>query len=109
MTKAKKHQYLFWSIVMNVKLTVYQFHGCHWHGHTFLKNGTKRQQKIDWRIKSNGWDTKYNIVSTWECEKPILKKVWFEKEFRPHPHFIVYNFEAISAPLNEYPTDDLTY
>ena len=54
-------------------------------------------------------DTKYNIVSTWECEKPILKKVWFEKEFRPHPHFIVYNFEAISAPLNEYPTDDLTY
>ena len=94
---------------MNVKLTVYQFHGCHWHGHTFLKNGTKRQQKIDWRIKSNGWDTKYNIVSTWECEKPILKKVWFEKEFRPYPHFIVYNFEAILAPLNEYPTDDLTY
>ena len=25
--------------------TVYQFHGCHWHGHTCLKNRTKRQQK----------------------------------------------------------------
>ena len=22
--------------------TVYQFHGCHWHGHTSLKNHTKR-------------------------------------------------------------------
>ena len=25
--------------------TVYQFHGCHWHGHTCLKDATKRQQK----------------------------------------------------------------
>ena len=25
--------------------TVYQFHGCPWHGHTCLKNRTKRQQK----------------------------------------------------------------
>ena len=33
----------------------------------------------------------------------------FEKKFTPYPHFIVYDFEAISAPLNEYPTDDLTY
>ena len=48
-------------------------------------------------------------MSTWECEKPILKKVWFEKEFRPYPHFMVYNFEAILAPINEYLTDDLTY
>ena len=41
--------------------TVYQFHGCHWHGHTCLKNRTKRQQKrykdtcqIDRLIKNNG-------------------------------------------------------
>ena len=32
-----------------------------------------------------------------------------KKEFTPYPHFIVYDFEAISAPLNENPTDDLTY
>ena len=25
--------------------TVYQFNGCHWHGHTCLKNHTKRLQK----------------------------------------------------------------
>ena len=62
--------------------TVYQFHGYHCHGHTCLKNRTTRSEKrykdtcqIDWLIKDNGWDTKYNLVSVWECEKPILKKI----------------------------------
>ena len=95
---------------------VYQFHGCHWHGHTCLKNRTKRQQKryedtcqIDWLIENNGWDTKYNLASNWECEEPIFKKVRLEKEFMPYPHFVVYDFEAILAPLNEHPTEYLTY
>ena len=81
-----------------------------------LKNRTKRQQKrykdtcqIDRLIKNNGWDTKYNLLSTWECEEPILKKVRFEKGLTPYPHFIVYDFEVISAPFNEHPTDNLTY
>ena len=50
--------------------TAYQFHGCQWHGHTCLKNRTKRQQKryedtchIDWLFKNNGWDTKYTCVN----------------------------------------------
>ena len=96
--------------------TVYQLYGCHWHGHTYLNNRTKRQQKrykvtcqIDWLTKNNGWDTKYNLVSTWECEKPRLKNVWFEKEFTPYSHFIVYDFETILVPLNEHAKDDLTY
>ena len=46
---------------------------------------------------------------TWECEEPILKKVRLEKEFTPYPHVIVHDSEAILAPLNEHPTDDLTY
>ena len=69
--------------------TVYQFHGCHWHGHTCLKNRTKSQQKryrdtcqIDWLIKNYAWDTEYNLVSTSECEEPILKRVRFEKSLR---------------------------
>ena len=81
-----------------------------------VRNRTKRQQKrykdtcqIDGLIKNNGWDTKYNILSTWECEEPILKKVKFEKRFTPYPHFVVYDFEAISPLFNEHPTtDDLT-
>ena len=96
--------------------TVYQFHGCHWHGHTCLKNRTKRQQKrykdtcqIDELIKNNGWDTKYNLVSIWEFEETVFQNVWFEKQFTSYPHFIVYDFKAILAPLNERPTNDLTY
>ena len=64
--------------------------------------------QIDRLIKNNGWDIKCNLVSTWECEEPILKRVRFEKEFTPYPHFIVYDFEAILAPLNEHPIDDLS-
>ena len=48
-------------------------------------------------------------MSTWEYEEPILKKVRFEKEFTPYPHFMVYDSEAILAPLNEHPTDDLRH
>ena len=48
-------------------------------------------------------------MSTWECEEPILKKMRFEKTFTLYPHFIVYDFEAKLVPLNEHPTDDLTY
>ena len=66
-------------------ITVYQFHECHQPGHTCLKNRTKRQQKrykdtcqTDRLIKNNGWDTKYNLASAWQCEEPISKKVWFE-------------------------------
>ena len=55
---------------------------------------------MDWLIKNNGWDTKYNIVSTWEYEEPILKKVRFEKKFTPYLHFIVFDSEAILALLN---------
>ena len=40
---------------------------------------------------------------------PILKMVWLEKKFTSYLHFIVCDFEAILAPLNEQPTDDLTY
>ena len=94
--------------------TVYLFHGYHWHGHICLKDRTKRQQnrykdtgQIDWLIENNGWDTNYN--STWECEEPTVRKVRFEKNFTPYPHFIVYDFEARLVPLNEHPTDDLTY
>ena len=67
---------------------------------------TAKEYKDTWQIDR---DTKYNLVSTWRWEEPIFKKVWFEKKFTAYPHFIVYDFEAILASLNEHPTDDLTY
>ena len=95
---------------------MYHFHGCQWHGHTCLKYRTRRQQKrckdtcqIDRLITNNGWDTKYNLMATWECEEPILKRMRFEKEVTAYLHFIVYDFEALLPPLNEHPKDDLTY
>ena len=58
--------------------TVNQFHGCHWHRHTCLKNRTKRQElryedicRIDQLIKNDGWTTAYSLGSAWECGKPI--------------------------------------
>ena len=102
--------------------TVYQFHGCKWHGHACIKDRTKKQRKryrdtlaIDRLIENNGVDTlthknsKIDLVRAWECEKPYKKSVKFEKEFRQYPHFIVHDWEAIQKPLNEQPTDDLTY
>ena len=78
---------------------MYQFQGCHWHGHTYVKNRTRRQQKRykdtcknDWLIENNGRDAKYNPVSTWKCEEPILKSVRFEKKFTLYPHFILCDF-----------------
>ena len=117
MTKGKKNRHPFWLMDMSLKLTRYiNFMDVLWHRHTCLKIRTKRQQKryrdtcqIDWLIENNGWDTKYNLASACKCEEPTLKKVRFEKKLTPYPHFIVYDFETISAPLNEHPTDDLTH
>ena len=82
----------------------------------FKESCTRRQQKrykdtylTDQLIKNDGWDTKYSLTSTWECEEPILKKMWFEKKFIPYRHFIVDDLEARLIPLNEHPADDLTY
>ena len=48
-------------------------------------------------------------MSAWECDESIIKRVRFEKEFTPYPHFTVHDFVAILVPLNEHLTDDLTY
>ena len=42
-------------------------------------------------------------------KKQYYKKVRLEKEFMPYPHFTMYDFEAILAPLNEHPTHNLIY
>ena len=71
-----------------------------------MQKDKRRGIKISTRLTGS---TKYNLVPIWECKKPLLKKVWFKKEFTACPHFILYDFEVISAPLNKHLTDDLTY
>ena len=47
---------------------MYQFHGCHWHGHIDgHKDVHKDACQIDRLIENNRWDTKYHLVSAWEC------------------------------------------
>ena len=92
--------------------TVYQYHGCHWHGHTCIENRTKNQEEkyLDTKIlEKDIKEMKYNLVVVWECEKPKKCNKYFAKEFIPYPHFIVYDFEAILQALNDKQTDDLTY
>ena len=50
----------------------------------------------------------FKLISVWECEKPVLKNMIFEKEFRPYPYFIVYDFEALHKKINDPQTEELT-
>ena len=50
----------------------------------------------------------FKLISVWECERPELKKMILEKEFRPYPYFIVYDFEALHKKMDESQTEELT-
>ena len=92
--------------------TVYQYHGCKWHGCICLKSRTNTDENRYVETKgTEEWIKKrgYNVVSVWECEKPSKKKQSFKVQFRPYPHYIVFNFEALLESLNECRTSDLTY
>ena len=49
----------------------------------------------------------FKLFSVWECEKSELKKMELEKEFRPYPYFIVYDFEALHKKMDESQTEEL--
>ena len=111
MIKAKKYLHCSWLVVINLRPTQYTSFTDTISMDIRVQRTVPKDMiyidtcKIDWLIANNGYDTKYNLVLIWKCEKPILKKV----QFTPYPHFIVYDFEAILSPLNEHPIDNLTY
>ena len=91
--------------------TVYQYHGCYWHGCTCQKDRTKKQFAryvdticLDKHIERNN----YNLVVVWECENPEKSNKWFEKKFIPYPDYIFFNLK-LGSRLNEERTSDLTY
>ena len=95
-----------------VTKTVYEYHGCKWHGCTCQPErtnmdrnryaATKEKERV---IRSLG----YNLVTAWECEKPPKAKRYFRKEFRPYPHYVVFDFEALLEVMNQRQTKDLLY
>ena len=99
--------------------TIFQYHGCKWHGCPCQKSGSSEQSskernsldekkysktiELQEKMKQQG----FKLFSVWECEKPELKKMELEKEFRPYPYFIVYDFEALHKKMDEIQTEEL--
>ena len=97
-------------------LTAYQFHGCKWHGcpcqgvpNRLEQRETRSDPKYQRTIERDDFirSLGYNVVSVWECEKPLLSKKFLKKEFVPYPYFIVFDFEAILKKLDIHQTEDL--
>ena len=90
--------------------TIFQYHGCKWHGCPCQKERNSLDEKkysktieLQEKMKEQG----FKLFSVWECEKPDLKKMELEKEFRPYPYFIVYDFEALHKKMDETQTEEL--
>ena len=90
--------------------TIFQYHGCKWHGCPCQKERNSLDEKkysktieLQEKMKEQG----FKLFSVWECEKPELKKMELEKEFRPYPYFIVYDFEALHKKMEESQTEEL--
>ena len=96
--------------------TIFQCYGCKWHGCPCQKSGSSerrplgRSQALSSKERNSLDEKRYSktielqekmkeqgfkLISVWECERPELKKMILEKEFRPYPYFIVYYFEAL--------------
>ena len=90
--------------------TIFQYHGCKWHGCPCQKERNSLDEKkysktteLQEKMKEQG----FKLFSVWECEIPDLKKMELEKEFRPYPYFIVYDFEALHKKMDETQTEEL--
>ena len=99
---------------------IFQYHGCKWHGCPCQKSGSSEQSSkernsldekrysktiyLEEKMKEQG----FKLISVWECERPELKKMILEKEFRPYPYFIVCDFEALHKKMDESQTEELT-
>ena len=90
--------------------TIFQYHGCKWHGCPCQKERNSLDEEryaktieLEKKMKEQG----FKLISVWECEKPELKKMELEKEFRPYPYFIVYDFEALHKKMDESQTEEL--
>ena len=90
--------------------TIFQYHGCKWHGCPCQKERNSLDEEryaktieLEKKMKEQG----FKLISVWECEKPELKKMELEKEFRPYPYFIVYDFEALHKKMDEIQTEEL--
>ena len=101
--------------------TVFQFHGCHFHGckkcfpngrQKVVTNGktcnkartatAKRTQALR--------EAGFQVIEKWECQFQKMREPLPEKRMRPYPHAIFYDFEAYQdKSQRQQPTADLAY
>ena len=110
--------------------TVFQYHGCHWHGCKQCYQTPAERQEVVRRNKQGRVITRqeayddtlkrtqdlraagYTVVEKWDHEEPTP---WAatrcpEKQMKTYPHAIVYDFESYQDTSKaERPTRDLSY
>ena len=100
--------------------TVFQFHGCWWHGcpRCFTDRGRKicqgktRDELYAATIARTRALRKagYRVIEKWECQYKKTNEPSLTKKTKSYPHAIFYDFEALNdTKQRKAPTADLTY
>ena len=88
--------------------TIYQFHGCKWHGCPC--QGVPNDPRYKRTLERDDFirDLGCNVISVWGCQNPELSQHFVKREFFPYAYFIVFDFEAILTKLDSHQTLDHT-
>ena len=100
--------------------TVFQFHGCWWHGcpRCFANRGRKirhgktRDELYAATIARTEALRKagYRVIEKWECQYEKTNEPCLKKQTKSYPHAIFYDFESLhDTTQRKEPTADLTY
>ena len=86
--------------------TVFQYHGCHWHGcrkcfpndrnKIITHYGQTREDKCKATVErtQNLRAAGYNVIEAWSCEVGKININLSKPQTRSYPHAILYDFEA---------------
>ena len=86
--------------------TVYQYHGCYWHGCPCIEREGPGRGSLESTLAIDAAIAeKHPMVVVWEHEVPNPPKIQFDHQFHPYPGFIVYDFEARMKKVGEQKTE----
>ena len=86
--------------------TVFQYHGCHWHGcrkcfpndrnKIITHNGQTREDRYKTTVErtQNHRAAGYNVIEAWSCEVGKININLPKPQTQSYPHAIIYDFEA---------------
>jgi len=99
--------------------TVFQYHGCHFHGcpkcyqnqQEVITNGKTAKQLYQATVDRTAFLRKsgYKVIEAWACKVGFLKGELPRKQMKTYPHAILYDFEAYGDKnYRKEPTGTLT-